>query len=183
MSELGCHIHRPALLLQCIEIAFPTPLHALVQGGTGDILDAFHQLDEPMLPARSYRGEADSAIAHYDTGHAVPARWSKLLVPGRLSIVMGMNIDEAGRDQKPVGIDDGFIPLRCQFIGYLGDQPAVEAHVGTAGNSTVAVGQGSPADQSRCHDDRLLKPGYPVYSASALAEACDSITCFASTAL
>ena len=41
----------------------PVPREALVQHGAGDVLDAFHQLDEPVVVGRVHRREADAAVA------------------------------------------------------------------------------------------------------------------------
>ncbi len=50
------------------------PRQALVQRGAGDVLDALHQLDEPVVVGRAHRREADAAVAGHDGGDAVPRR-------------------------------------------------------------------------------------------------------------
>ena len=44
-----------------------------MQGRAGDVLDALHQLDQPVVLVRLHRGEADAAVAHDGGGDAVPA--------------------------------------------------------------------------------------------------------------
>ena len=46
----------------------PVPRQALVQHRARDVLDAFHQLDEPVVIGRVHRREADAAVAR-------PPRW------------------------------------------------------------------------------------------------------------
>ena len=70
---------------------------ALVQRGAGDVLDALHQLDELVVVGRPHRGEADAAVAHHHRGHAVPRRRHEPRVPRRLPVVVGVDVDEAGR--------------------------------------------------------------------------------------
>ena len=79
---------RRAERVEVLGERLPLPLDALVQRGAGDVLDALHQLDEPVLLAGPHRGEADAAVADHDGGDAVAAptgrapgpRW-----PGRRS--------------------------------------------------------------------------------------------------
>ena len=52
---------------------FPLPLQAFVHDRAGDVLDAFHQLDQLLAVGRLARREADAAIAHHHGGDAVPA--------------------------------------------------------------------------------------------------------------
>ena len=81
-------------------------VEAFVQHGAGDVLDAFHQLDEPVVVGRAHRREADAAVADDDRGDAVPRRRDHALAPRRLAVVVGVDVDEAGRDEQAVGVDD-----------------------------------------------------------------------------
>jgi len=64
---------------QVLAERFPFPLEALVHDGAGNVLDAFHQFDQPLPIFGFARSEADAAIAH-DTVvtpcHALGAKWS-----------------------------------------------------------------------------------------------------------
>ena len=64
---------QPLQLVQIFREGFPVPAHPLRQGGARNILDAFHQADQPFVPVRLGRRKADAAIAHDDSGHAMPA--------------------------------------------------------------------------------------------------------------
>ena len=85
---------------------------ALVEHDAGDVLDALHQLDEPVVVGRAHRREADAAVAGDDGGDAVPRRRDHPLAPRRLPVVVGVDVDEAGRHQQPVGVDASGRPLR-----------------------------------------------------------------------
>ena len=60
-----------------------------------DVLDAFHQLDEPVVVGRAHRREADAAVADDDGRDAVPRRRDHALAPRRLAVVVGVDVDEA----------------------------------------------------------------------------------------
>ena len=73
--------------------------------GSGNILDAFHQLDQPEMIGRAARRKTDAAIAHDRRGDAVLRRGRDVLAPGDLAVIMGVDVDEAGRDQFAFGVD------------------------------------------------------------------------------
>ena len=58
------------------------------------------------------RGEADAAVAHHDGGDAVPARRRQQRVPRDLAVVVGVDVDEAGRHEGAVGVDRPRAPRR-----------------------------------------------------------------------
>ena len=53
-----------------------------------------------------HRGEAEAAVAEHHRGDAVPAGDRAVRVPADLGVVVGVQVDEAGRDDQPVGVDD-----------------------------------------------------------------------------
>ena len=52
--------------------ALPRPTDPVGKGGTGDVFDPFHQLDQFPVSLGPHGCETDAAIAHDDAGHAVP---------------------------------------------------------------------------------------------------------------
>jgi hypothetical protein len=54
---------------------------------------------------RAPRREADAAVAHDDGGDAVPRRGRHLGIPGRLAVVVRVDVDEARRDDVARGVD------------------------------------------------------------------------------
>ena len=70
------HINRARQTLKRIEIfgkCFPVPGHAFGKRGAGNILNALHKADQPVMLVLLGRRKADAAIAHDDGGDAVPA--------------------------------------------------------------------------------------------------------------
>ena len=85
--------------------ARPAPLHAFGQHGAGNLLDALHELYQSLFLAFFHRGEADTAVAHHHRGDAVIDARTESLVPGRLTVVMGVDVDEPGHDERARGVD------------------------------------------------------------------------------
>ena len=73
----------------------PLPRDAFVQRGAGDVLDAFHELDEPIAVGRTHRREAHAAVAHHHGGDPVPRRGRQPRVPHRLAVVVRVDVDDA----------------------------------------------------------------------------------------
>ena len=95
---------------------FPIPFQTLGQNDAGDVFDAFHQADEHVVVVWPARREADATVAHHHGRDAMPRRRRQARVPGRLAIVVRMNVDEAGRDDHALGVD-----LVAARIGNLAD--------------------------------------------------------------
>ena len=98
-----------------------------MQHRAGNVLDPFHQLDEQIVIAGSHRREADAAVAHHRCGDAVIAGRRHAVGPGRLAIVVGVNVDEARRDQRPCRVD-----LSTTTAGDLADRSdnaLVDGHI------------------------------------------------------
>ena len=77
------------------------------------------------LVRRADRGEPDAAVAHDDRRDAVARRRLEAVVPGGLAVVVGVDVDEAGGDEGPVGVDlagpdavDRGPPRRCGRRGW-----------------------------------------------------------------
>ena len=91
--------------VEVLGVAFPVPLDALVQRGAGDVLDAFHQRDQPLVLVGTDGGESDAAIAHHGGGHTLPARRRQVGIPRDLAVIVRVDVDEAGCHQQTRGID------------------------------------------------------------------------------
>ena len=116
MRQLRADIHVEISLRQPLHVirkAFPGPGNAGAQHRLGDVLDAFHQLDQPDMIGRPARRKADAAIAHDRCGDAVLRRGRDVLAPGDLAVIMGVDVDKAGRDQFAFGVDF-FLAFRRQ---------------------------------------------------------------------
>ena len=158
---MGADIDRTGQLFERVEIfreGFPIPFHAFGKGSAGNILHPFHEADEPFVLVRLGRREANAAIAHDDRRHAVPAGRSHLLIPGSLSIVMGVNIDKAGSDEMPTSVDffHGVTADRAD----LDDKPILDGDVAVETVLSGTIDDGPVAnDQIVCgHRYVLLSP-------------------------
>ena len=60
---------------------------------------------EPFVAVGPHRREADAAVAEDRGGDAVPARRREVRVPGGLPVEVGVDVDEAGGDHQPVGVE------------------------------------------------------------------------------
>ena len=120
VGDLGSDVDGESAALQGVEVlgeALPLPLDAFGESGAGDVLDALHEADEPVVAVRTGRREADAAIAGDDGGHPVPRAGGEDLVPRRLAVVVGVDVDPSRGDQRAVGVDRA-----------LGTHPAQRAH-------------------------------------------------------
>ena len=91
--------------IKVLGIGLPGLWQAFHQYRVRDILDAFHQPDQQFVLVRSARCETDAAVAHHHRRHAMVRRRYQAIFPGRLPILMGVDVDEAGRHYLPGGID------------------------------------------------------------------------------
>ena len=71
---------------------------------------AGHREHGAVAPFRHHRREAEAAVAEHDGRDAVPAGDGAVRVPLNLRVVVGVEINEPGRDDQPVGINH---PLRA----------------------------------------------------------------------
>lgn len=108
VRNLRAHVHHARHRLEHVEVlreALPAKIDALGEHGLRDILHALHQLDQIAFAARPYRGEADAAVAEHRGGHAVPRRRRELGIPGRLTVVVRVDVHPAGREQQAGRVD------------------------------------------------------------------------------
>ncbi len=144
------HARQPLELVEVLGEGLPVPGHALRQRSAGDVLDALHQLDQPVTLARIGGREADPAVAHDDGGDAVPARRGDLRVPGGLAVVVGVDVDEARGHHAAVGID---LASRLSVDLTDGnDALAIYGDVARPCRGASAVDDGGVADDEIVHD-------------------------------
>ncbi len=108
VGHLRADVERARHALERVEVlgeGLPVPLDAFGQRGAGDVLDALHQLDEPLVRVGAHGREADAAVAEDGGGDAVPARRREVRVPGGLAVEVGVHVDEPGRDEQTVGVE------------------------------------------------------------------------------
>ena len=129
----------------------PLPVDALVQRGAGDVLDAFHQLDEEVVAAGPHRREPDAAVAHHHGGHAVPARRRHLGIPGDLAVVVRVHVDPARGDDEPVAVE--LLAPAPVDRAHLGDLLAVDGQVAGERRRPRAVDDRCPSHHKFVHGE------------------------------
>ncbi len=83
----------------------PGPGQAVGHHDAGNVLDPGHHVDEHVVVLLAARREADAAVAHHHRGHSVRRRRGQALRPDGLAVVVGVQVDEARRDQQSGGVD------------------------------------------------------------------------------
>jgi hypothetical protein len=152
--DVACSpVERAEVLVE----ALPFPGDALVQGRPRDVLDPLHQLDQSLVVPGPDRGEADAAVAHDDGRHAVPRRGRELAVPGRLAVVVGVNVHEPGCDQRTVGID--LLRRPGAYPPDVGDHAAVDRDVRAERLAPEPVDDCSSSDDQVVHDTIVARAG------------------------
>ena len=102
MRNLGGDIDRPRHPLERIEKvgeALPIPFQPFGEHRARDVFDTLHQIDEGVAMIGPDRREADAAIAEQNGRDAMPGGGREDRVPGRLPVIMGVDVDPAGCDQ------------------------------------------------------------------------------------
>ena len=122
---------------------FPVPAHPFGERGAGDVLNAFHQADQPFVAVGFGGGKANAAIAHDDGGDAVPARRRHFLVPCRLPVIMGVDVDEAGGDDLAAGVE--FVAPYTEIFADRDDAITVNRDIRDKGRSAHTIDDGAAA--------------------------------------
>ncbi len=162
MADVNGDIDRALPRFEGIHVvgeAVPVPRQTLGQRGAGYVLDPFHQLDQAIMVCVVDRGESNAAIAHHRGRDTVADGWLEPIIPRRLSVVVAVQIDEAGRDDASGGIDGsgGVAELRPD----LRDLSAGHGNVGTDRNIPVSVKHEAAGDfQIKAHEGSLPDTGF-----------------------
>ena len=103
------------------------------------------------MPVRSGRCEADAAIAHDDRGHAMPARGRHFGIPGRLAVIMGVDVDKARRDDPAGRVD--FLATLVFDLADGRDQALVDCDIAPERRAARSIDDGSAPDHQIMHFD------------------------------
>jgi hypothetical protein len=115
----------------------PLPGDALVECRAGDVLYPLHELDQTTTLIGTARSETDAAVAHDRRRDTVPRRGGESVIPGRLAVVVRVDVDEAGDDQRTVSVD---APRRGVVDSSdVRDPPGIDGDVCCPRRSTGAV--------------------------------------------
>ena len=81
------------------------PRDALREGVERHALDVLQHPHDGVAVGRTRRCEPEAAVAHDHGGDAVPRRGGEVGVPQDLGVVVGVRVDEAGRQHEAVEVD------------------------------------------------------------------------------
>ena len=109
-----------------------------------------HHVDERVVILGPARCEADAAVAHHGGRHAVRRGGCHAVTPDGLSVVVGVQVHEAGRDEPAGGVD---LAVAVGVDGaHRGDQPAGYRDVPDVRIAAESVDDGAaPNDELICH--------------------------------
>ena len=108
MGYQTANVEPPRPAFETVEIfreCLPCPVDALSQGSSGDVLDTFHQLDQPVLAAGLDRSESDTAVACDHRGDSMAGRRFEDGIPGDLPVVVRVHVDETGNHDAARSVD------------------------------------------------------------------------------
>ena len=111
---------------------------AFRKGGAGDFLDAFHHLDQRTAELLLDRREADAAVAGDGRGDAMREAGIDRIVPNELSVIMGVQVDKAGRYECALCID--LLGGSARNLADLDDRAVPDRDVGGVAGIAGAVG-------------------------------------------
>ncbi|HMD63044.1 MAG TPA: hypothetical protein VKF83_03605, partial [Stellaceae bacterium] len=130
---------------QILGKALPAPLDPGHHRFGRDVLDRGQAAGEPLPVLRLAGRQRKPAIAHHDTGDAMPARAAAERVPVDLRIHMRVPVDEPGRDDQPVGIDRAL--SGGTDAANLDDPPAPDPDIRAVARHPGSIHHGAVLDQ------------------------------------
>ncbi len=101
VDALGRAVER----VEVLRDGFPVPRHPVLHRVVGNRLGARHREHRAFAEFRPYRREAEAAVAQHYRGDTVPSGNGAVRIPADLRVVVGMKIDEAGRDDRILSVD------------------------------------------------------------------------------
>ncbi|MNT32481.1 hypothetical protein D3C72_1683650 [compost metagenome] len=144
VRQLGTDINVVGMPFQCREVfgeALPLPVEAFVQRHARNVLDTFHEFDQPIVIMGPDWREANAAVPHHDGGDAMRTARLKPAVPHRLAVIVRMNVDESWRDQQAAGIN--LFASRPMHRADFHNAALVDRDVGFEKRRAQAIGDGA----------------------------------------
>jgi two-component system, NarL family, sensor kinase len=145
-------------IVEILREALPLPAESFMEGGSRDVFDAFHELDEAFTVFRDHRSEAHAAVAHHNGGHPVPTRWRERAVPRGLAVIVGVDIDKAGSQQSTGCIN--FPVAAILHRADCSDDPTRHRHIGHSRFTSGSVNDGGVSHDKviGSHSRTILSP-------------------------
>ena len=124
----------------------PVPANALGQRRSWDVFDAFHQRHQCIAIRAATGREADAAVAGDNSGYAMRHRRKQIGIPGKLTVVVRVQVDKARRDQRAFGIQQPIGGLPGQ-IPHCDDATSSHGYICPSSRRAGAIDHKSPANQ------------------------------------
>jgi hypothetical protein len=137
--------------------AAAAPAEALAHRLAAHALDAREHAGEPVDVVGPRGVEREAAVAGEHGGDAVLHRGRRDRIPVELHVVVGVDVDEAGRDDEAVRVDDAACVVRD--AADRGDSPVAHRDVGGVGGQAGSVDDAAAADHEVVGHRRLLQRG------------------------
>ncbi len=106
--DVGEHVDGLRMAVDAVEelrIGDPVPGKPASHRLVGDRLDPGHGEHRPIPHLRTHRGEPEPAVSDHHRRDAVPAGQRQVRIPEELRVVVRVQVDEAGRDDHPAGVE------------------------------------------------------------------------------
>jgi hypothetical protein len=136
-QEAGVHAQVPLQRTEILTEAGPAPRDPLLQRGEGHALHLGHHPPDVVGVLGLDRRQREAAVAADHGGHPMDVGRRSGRVPEELGVVVGVRIDDPGRDHETVGVEFGTARLLDFPDG--GDAPALNADIGLAGRAPGAI--------------------------------------------
>ena len=153
MEPRGAVPHQPADVdhrlqafdgIQVAAVGLPIPRQAGEDGVLGNVLDGLHHAGKELPVLLAAGRERDAAVAEQGGGDAMPSHRRHMRIPADLRIQMGVQVDEAGRDDEALGVD--FFLANALHFANGGDGTAVDGDVACDRRTAGAIDDGAVAD-------------------------------------
>ena len=99
------HAQPPVEGVQIFGERFPGPGHAGPEARQRHAFDLRQHPRDVIAVFGFARRQPEAAVGHEHAGEAVPDARRRQRIPEQLCVVVGMHVDEAGRDDQPRGVD------------------------------------------------------------------------------
>jgi hypothetical protein len=137
-------LHGVEVLRERLELVPRHPHREGVEAHVLDVLEgARHERDERT----AHRGDGEAAVAGDDRRHPVVRGGGEVGIPEHLGVVVGVDVDEAGRHHLAAGVE---LLVPPQALAHRHDAPALDGDVGPAAGRPGAVHHRATPDHERC---------------------------------
>ncbi len=108
-------------------------------------LDALERAQDQIAVLGAGGRDAEAAVPHHHARHAVPGRDREHAIPEDLRVVVGVDVDEARRDDAPAGVEGG--GRRALHVAGRGDASVADAEVALGAGGAGAVDERAAANE------------------------------------